>query len=223
MISNIGNFSSSKIVRVSNQVALTPTTRVPIRQLLLQQIKMFNNPYQKMIPFYAELCFPTPNGYHFWGKDYPISSIKYRGTGATPLYGVAASVLESVFGICEGDAYCIDGGIPRKPLQGVYYDTKKDKIVGIHGDIEVSIIGSNIVEAAILLPRFLNKILADNTPISSQQTEILQLAAPERDHSLVASPLHMFTHPGNISGLSPDEIDQLVDASFSRAINNQHH
>src|SRR3989338_8828963 len=97
------------------QIAPIAPTRVPFRQLLAQQITRFSNPYQKMIQFYADLCFPTPNGYNFWGNDYPASIIKYRGTDATPLYEVATSVLEYHFGIYEGNAYSMDGGIPRKP------------------------------------------------------------------------------------------------------------
>lgn len=180
--------------------------------------------------------FTSVLGYEFFGQFIEAARVNntniknYIGTLASArpmrISDVAALALEQTFGAAERieDAFSVEWGMPENRSEGaVFWDVEADRIIAKTKEgLILSIEGTNIVEAAVYLPRqhqVLKEMIA-RIPEGVQFMET-RVEGPREAWSKAASPLQVKFNLPNLSNLDQSQIDRIVRDAFLAAVANR--
>jgi hypothetical protein len=165
--------------------------------------------------------------YEFYGQQVSPSHIgicEFLPNALTkPESEVAALSLEQVFGIAGQDAFTVDWGRPRG--RGVYWDTVNDRIVAIaNKGLMLSIRGTNLVEAAVVLPLLFDEALKHSPKFEKGISWVeAAVVSPQEYWSQAASPLRVRTTVRNLKNFVPGIYNKSASLAFELALANRLH
>jgi len=156
---------------------------------------------------------------------------KYGPVDQLPTSVIAARLLENIFGRQE-DVFVVDSAPLAQVLvnndgysRHLAWDPQNDRIIARTKEgITLSINGSNLVEAAIWLPRLYEQMKQKLSRIPEGVQRIDLNVERGAEWSKAASPLVMECRVGNFRNLNPfdsAEFDQAAAATFDRAVANR--
>jgi len=169
----------------------------------------------------------TIGGYEFFGRFVEASRVeadKPAFLSAMSLSQVAALALEQTFGAADSyeDIFHSAWAMPESANQGVvFWDSSNDRIVAITKEgFSLAIEGTNLVEAAVYLPRIYEQVkqlqIAEGVGFVEARVE-----GPQEVWSMAASPLQVKFNLPNLAGFDVAGVDGVVEGRIKAALSNR--
>jgi hypothetical protein len=178
----------------------------------------------------------TIAGYDFFGRFVEVARVHnpridgflgslYRLKPMT-IGEIAGLVLEQTFGRAETEeeVFTTEWGMLENRNPGyVFWDTENDRtIVTTKEGLTLSMRGTNLVEAAVYLPRMYEQALKLRSEVKEGIQRVnLEISGPQAEWSQAASPLVIQCHLPDLSALKVEEIDHRITGTLTRAIANR--
>jgi hypothetical protein len=184
------------------------------------------HPNDPLLPpsFYSPSPETVIAGYGFYGHF--VACNKGYHAAPLPMSEVAALLLEQTFGRAERveEAFTTDWGMAENVRPGkVFWDTTNDRIIAeTREGFTLAICGTNLIEAAVYLPRMYQTVLANREKILRGVNIVeIQIEGPSEEWAMAASPLQIKCRVPNLDNAYTYLIDHEVLTTFQRAIANQ--
>ncbi|PIS29505.1 hypothetical protein COT42_05125 [Candidatus Saganbacteria bacterium CG08_land_8_20_14_0_20_45_16] len=172
---------------------------------------------------------PTQNqqGYFLKGHFVPVCRADQpMSLSPMRISEVAALLLEQTFGSAdkEEEVFCGEWGMPENKSPGrVFWDTSADRIIVQTAEgITIGVKGTNVVEAAVLLPHLARSLQRE--PLRHVPEGFSTVVAGIEDGiiwSRAASPLNIETSLPNLDHVDHFALQTIIDAAIDRALANR--